>query len=69
MPRVLIEEDYTARRNEILDAARKLVYTKGYEQMSVQDILDEMKISKGAFYHYFGLKAGPAGSVDRPACR
>jgi AcrR family transcriptional regulator len=56
MPRVLIEEDYTARRNEILDVARKLVYTKGYEQMSIQDILDEMKISKGAFYHYFGSK-------------
>jgi len=56
MPRVLIEEDYTARRNEILDAARKLVYTKGYEEMSIQDILDEMKISKGAFYHYFDSK-------------
>ncbi len=56
MPRVVIEEDYTARRNEILDVARKLVYTKGYEQMSIQDILDEMKISKGAFYHYFDSK-------------
>ncbi len=56
MPRVLKEDDYTARRNEILDVARKLVYTKGYEQMSIQDILDEMKISKGAFYHYFDSK-------------
>ncbi len=56
MPRVLIEEDYAARRNEILEVARKLVYTKGYEEMSIQDILDEMKISKGAFYHYFDSK-------------
>jgi AcrR family transcriptional regulator len=56
MPRVVIEEDYAARRNEILDVTRKLVYTKGYEQMSIQDILDEMKISKGAFYHYFDSK-------------
>jgi AcrR family transcriptional regulator len=56
MPRVLIEEDYTARRNEILDTARKLVYTKGYEEMSIQDILDAMNISKGAFYHYFDSK-------------
>ncbi len=56
MPRVVKEDDYAARRNEILAAARKLVYTKGYEEMSIQDILDEMKISKGAFYHYFDSK-------------
>jgi TetR/AcrR family transcriptional regulator, transcriptional repressor for nem operon len=56
MPRVVKEDDYAARRNEILDVARKLVYTKGYEEMSIQDILDEMKISKGAFYHYFDSK-------------
>jgi TetR/AcrR family transcriptional regulator, transcriptional repressor for nem operon len=56
MPRVVKEDDYAARRNEILDVARKLVYTKGYEQMSIQDILDELKISKGAFYHYFDSK-------------
>ncbi len=56
MSRVKVEEEYAARRNEILDVTRKLVYTKGYEQMSIQDILDAMKISKGAFYHYFDSK-------------
>jgi AcrR family transcriptional regulator len=56
MARKVKEEDYASRRNEILDAARTLVYTKGYEQMSIQDILDAMKISKGAFYHYFDSK-------------
>lgn len=56
MPRVVKEEDYVARRNEILDVARQLVYTKGYEQMSIQNILDALKISKGAFYHYFDSK-------------
>jgi len=56
MPRVVKEEDYAARRKEILDAARQLAYTKGYEQMSIQDILDACKISKGAFYHYFKSK-------------
>ncbi len=56
MPRVVKEEDYAARRKEILDVASRLVYTKGYEQMSIQDILDAMKISKGAFYHYFDSK-------------
>ena len=56
MPRIVKEEDYAARRKEILDVALRLVYTKGYEQMSIQDILDAMKISKGAFYHYFDSK-------------
>jgi AcrR family transcriptional regulator len=66
MPRVVKEEDYAARRNEILDVARQLVYTKGYEVMSIQDILDAMKISKGAFYHYFDSKqALMDGLIDR----
>jgi AcrR family transcriptional regulator len=56
MARRVKEEDYASRRNEILDAARTLVYAKGYEQMSIQDILDALKISKGAFYHYFDSK-------------
>jgi AcrR family transcriptional regulator len=56
MARKVNEEEYATRRNEILDAARTLVYTKGYEQMSIQDILNALKISKGAFYHYFDSK-------------
>ena len=56
MVRVVKEEDYAARRNEILDVALRLVYTKGYEKMTIQDILDQLQISKGAFYHYFHSK-------------
>src|SRR5262245_42354191 len=56
MARVVKEEEYAAKRNEILDAAQRLVFTKGYEQMSIQDILDALSISKGAFYHYFDSK-------------
>ncbi|MDO8971527.1 MAG: TetR/AcrR family transcriptional regulator, partial [Saprospiraceae bacterium] len=56
MARVVKEQEYAARRNEILDVAARLVYTQGYEQMSIQNILDELKISKGAFYHYFPSK-------------
>jgi TetR/AcrR family transcriptional regulator, transcriptional repressor for nem operon len=57
MPRVSREKDFSVRRNEILDVALRLVYTKGYEQMTIQDILDELEISKGAFYHYFDSKS------------
>jgi len=56
MARKVKEQEYTTKRNEILDMARKLVYTRGYEQMSIQNILDALKISKGAFYHYFDSK-------------
>lgn len=44
------------RRGEILDVARRLVYSQGYERMTIQDILNELRMSKGAFYHYFGSK-------------
>ena len=56
MARIVKEDEYTLRRNEILDTAQRLVYVKGYEQMSIQDILEERQISKGAFYHYFDSK-------------
>ena len=51
-----VVKDYAVRRNEILDVAQRLMTTRGYEQMTVQDILDELGISKGAFYHYFSSK-------------
>lgn len=51
-----IVKEHTIRRNEILDVAQRLVYTKGYEQMAIQDILDELQIAKGTFYHYFDSK-------------
>ncbi len=45
-----------ARRSELLAAAERLFYTKGYEGTSVQDILDEVHFSKGGFYHHFDSK-------------
>ncbi len=56
MARTVKEKEYAVRRNEILDVTQRLVYTRGYEQTAIQDILDELQISKGAFYHYFDSK-------------
>ena len=53
MARTVKPEAVAAKRREILDAAQRLVFTKGYEQMSIQDILDDVGISSGAFHHYF----------------
>jgi len=56
MARTINEDEYAVKRNQILDVAQRLIYTCGYDQMSIQDILDELRISKGAFYHYFNSK-------------
>jgi AcrR family transcriptional regulator len=56
MARTVKEQERAEKRNEILDAAQRLVYTKGYERMTIQDILADLKISSGAFYHYFDSK-------------
>lgn len=44
------------RRSQILACAEKLFYQKGYENTSIQDILQELKCSKGGFYHHFDSK-------------
>ena len=40
----------------ILDAASKLFVEKGYDGTSLQDIINETKLSKGAIYHHFSSK-------------
>jgi AcrR family transcriptional regulator len=52
-----IVKEYAVRRDEILDAAQQLIYTKGFEKLTIRDILDELQISNGAFYHYFASKS------------
>lgn len=54
MVRIIKEPE--VRRCEILDVAQRLFYQKGYEQTSVQDIITEIGIAKGTFYHYFSSK-------------
>src|SRR6516164_9739279 len=56
MARIVKEEEYAEKRNAILDVAQRFIYARGYEQMTIQDILDNLQISKGAFYHYFDSK-------------
>ena len=41
------------RKQEILYTAEQLFCRKGYEQTSIQDILDQLHSSKGSFYHHF----------------
>ncbi|HEX4559753.1 MAG TPA: TetR/AcrR family transcriptional regulator [Mycobacterium sp.] len=56
MARTVNVAEHAARRDEILDAAQRLILSTGYERLTVHDILDDLQISKGAFYHYFDSK-------------
>jgi AcrR family transcriptional regulator len=51
-----VSKKHDVRLNEILDAAELLFTQKGYEQATVNDILEKVEIGKGTFYHYFKSK-------------
>jgi AcrR family transcriptional regulator len=68
MPRTLDREAHTLKRDAFVDVAQRLIQTRGYDAFSIQDVLDELDASKGAFYHYFGSKADLLEAViDRMA--
>jgi len=51
-----ISKDGDVRKQELLDAAFKLFYKKGYENTSINSIIEKVGVSKGAFYYYFKSK-------------
>src|SRR5262245_27659100 len=63
MPRTVNPASYTVRRDAFIDTAQRLIQAKGYEQMSIQDVLDELDVSRGAFYHHFESKAALLAAV------
>ena len=44
------------RKQEVLECAMRLFATQGYEQTSINQIIAELGISKGAFYHHYSSK-------------
>jgi AcrR family transcriptional regulator len=56
MARTVNATVYAIRRDAFVDVARGLIQTKGYDDMSIQDVLDALDASRGAFYHYFDSK-------------
>jgi AcrR family transcriptional regulator len=68
MARTLNPAVHLVRREAFVDAALRITQTKGYEQTSIQDVLDAVDASRGAFYHYFDSKqALLEAMVDRIA--
>src|SRR5579871_3511760 len=68
MPRTLNVAEHTVKREAFVEAALRLMQARGYEQTSIQDVLDAVGASRGAFYHYFDSKQELLGAmVDRIA--
>ena len=44
------------RKTQILDAAFSVFVEKGYSETTMDDIVQESKMSKGAIYHYYDSK-------------
>ncbi|QLL06867.1 TetR/AcrR family transcriptional regulator [Mycobacterium vicinigordonae] len=54
MPRVVKHPDI--RRAELLDRATALFVERGYDNVSLNDLIADAGVSKGAFYHWFPSK-------------
>lgn len=48
---------------KIINAAWKLFYDQGYEETTVEDIVEASATSKGSFYHYFEGKGALLGTL------
>ncbi|MDF2521941.1 MAG: TetR family transcriptional regulator, partial [Clostridia bacterium] len=44
------------RRKEIMEMSAKLFLSKGYDETSVNQIVEQLGVAKGTFYHYFKSK-------------
>jgi len=44
------------RKQELIDVAERLFMEKGYEDTAVSDIVREINVGQGTFYHYFRSK-------------
>ena len=51
------------RRKELVDAAERLFLETGYDRTTVNDIVTEINVAKGTFYHYFKSKPEILGPI------
>ncbi len=51
-------------RSRIVSAAWKLFYEQGYEETTVEEIIEVSQTSKGSFYHYFDGKDALLGTLS-----
>lgn len=54
----------SSTKSKIIKAAWNLFYKNGYDQTTVEDIINASKTSKGTFYHYFKGKEALLNSLS-----
>lgn len=52
----MAKRDVRNTRGRIIEAAWRLFYERGYEETTVDEIIEESGTSRGSFYHYFDGK-------------
>ena len=67
MPRVVKHPDI--RRAELLDRAAALFVQRGYENVSLNDLIADAGVSKGAFYHWFPSKDALVAALAERSAR
>ncbi|GKU26757.1 TetR/AcrR family transcriptional regulator [Clostridium folliculivorans] len=58
-----IVKDPLERKNEIMDRSLELFIEKGYDNTSINEIVNSLSIAKGTFYHYFTSKEEILGEL------
>jgi AcrR family transcriptional regulator len=67
VPRVVKHPDI--RRAELLDRAAGLFLGHGYENVSLNDLIADARVSKGAFYHWFPSKDALVAALAERSAR
>jgi AcrR family transcriptional regulator len=67
LPRVIKHPD--VRRAEMLDRALALFVQRGYDNVSLNDLIADAGVSKGAFYHWFPSKNALITSLAERSAR
>ena len=60
----MAKRDVRNTRGRIIEAAWRLFYERGYEETTVDEIIEESGTSRGSFYHYFDGKDALLGSLS-----
>ena len=60
----MARKDSRHTKGRIVDAAWELFYEQGYEQTTIDEIVERSETSKGSFYHYFDGKDALLSSLS-----
>ena len=60
----MAKKDSRNTKGRIVDAAWALFYEQGYDETTIDDIVERSETSKGSFYHYFESKDSLLSSLS-----